>query len=345
MHQDLIKKYFDNATSPEEKRRLYLYLKNRPGLLESSFSEDEWTQLLQSDIKNYHGNKNVQQLFERIADVHKRKRSRKIRVSVTVVITFIFIVSLGYLFNSNKKVTIKQHAQLHVAALPPYMIEHKNATASLQKITLADGTIVNLEAGSKLRYVENFELEKRDVYMDGAASFKVAKDICRPFTVYCGGVATTALGTEFYINGEPGKNIDVKLLEGKIVVRSVKDTSVNAVKHYLLAGNSISFNRAANKFSSVNNNISGIVLPKESVHEKSGAKQFMGENLPYILNYIEDTYNVKIYYDNEKLIRKRFAGTLRKEETAQDLLRYIAIMNNLILTKDSSSQSTAYFLK
>ena len=67
-----------------------------------------------------------------------------------------------------------------------------------------------------------FQNNKREIYLEGEAYFKVAKDKTKPFTVFAGALATTALGTQFRITAKkntPG-NITVKLFTGKVAIRS-----------------------------------------------------------------------------------------------------------------------------
>lgn len=102
------------------------------------------------------------------------------------------------------------------------MTQKATALGMKSEITLSDGTVVVLNSGSKLSYLPNFTDKSRVVYLEGEAYFDVAKDPKRPFTVHTGDVATTALGTEFNINGYQDQNngIQIALVEGKVQVKS-----------------------------------------------------------------------------------------------------------------------------
>lgn len=88
------------------------------------------------------------------------------------------------------------------------------------RIVLADGSEVFLNAGSRLVYPERFAGDKRTVYLEGEAYFKVAKDNGRPFVVESRQLQTQVLGTEFDMRAYVGEPSSVALLEGSVEVSS-----------------------------------------------------------------------------------------------------------------------------
>lgn len=91
--------------------------------------------------------------------------------------------------------------------------------APVRKI-LPDSSIVWLNAGSHLRFVDNVVKKKREVYLEGEAYFDVRKEASRPFVVHAGNVIIRVLGTEFNIKAYNDENrIETTLINGKIQVR------------------------------------------------------------------------------------------------------------------------------
>jgi transmembrane sensor len=94
------------------------------------------------------------------------------------------------------------------------------ATAYGESITttLSDGSIVQLNGGSSLKYSAWWG-DERKIELSGEAFFKVAKDKAHPFVVYANGTKTTALGTEFNVHAYPEDSvIQVSLVEGSVEV-------------------------------------------------------------------------------------------------------------------------------
>jgi len=87
-----------------------------------------------------------------------------------------------------------------------------------RSITLQDGSIVELNARSKVRIV--FDERQRDVeLLEGQALFRVAKDHSRPFVVHAGTASVRAVGTQFDVN-RTSKVTTVTVLEGRVAVLS-----------------------------------------------------------------------------------------------------------------------------
>lgn len=88
------------------------------------------------------------------------------------------------------------------------------------KMMLADGTEVWLNASSSLRFPFSFRGAAREVYVEGEAFFKVAKDAQHPFIVHTPQTEVRVLGTSFNINTyQPGAE-RTALVEGSVQLQS-----------------------------------------------------------------------------------------------------------------------------
>ncbi|KAK0340775.1 hypothetical protein LTR94_029103, partial [Friedmanniomyces endolithicus] len=75
---------------------------------------------------------------------------------------------------------------------------HYAATDAIGRITLTDGSVVTLDAGSAID-VAPMGTQRRIVLRSGRAGFAVAKDAAHPFVVTAGAASVTALGTHFTV--------------------------------------------------------------------------------------------------------------------------------------------------
>ncbi|MBO9152126.1 FecR family protein [Chitinophaga sp. GCM10012297] len=97
---------------------------------------------------------------------------------------------------------------------------------SKTQITLADGTEIWLNAGSKLTYPKNFSHENREVTLVGEAFFKVRHDDLHPFIVHTQEADITDLGTSFNVKAYAGGHTtETTLIEGALEVSLKKDPS------------------------------------------------------------------------------------------------------------------------
>lgn len=91
------------------------------------------------------------------------------------------------------------------------------------QVTLCDGSIIRLNAGSRLEYPNSFPSHERKVRLSGEAYFEIKHD-GRPFTVEIRQASIRVYGTQFNINAYQDTNIETVLVEGKIGI-SIRDSS------------------------------------------------------------------------------------------------------------------------
>lgn len=87
---------------------------------------------------------------------------------------------------------------------------------SPQIVTLSDGTLVRLNAGSEVR--ESFTADERRIQLvRGEAHFSVAKNPQRPFVVQAGTIEARAVGTAFNVNLQSAA-VEILVTEGTVAV-------------------------------------------------------------------------------------------------------------------------------
>lgn len=190
-------------------------------------------------------------------------------------------------------------------------------------LELPDGTLVRLNAASKLRFSARFEDSVRSVSLVGEAYFKVAKDAEKPFVVHTEDMDIRVLGTVFNMKAYAGEPAQASLVTGKVGVR---DTEFGQ-ELFLLPG------RAATK--------DGGAQLKEFVFFEDdvlgwldGIYYFSNKDLESIMHTVHRTSGYNISIANEKIARLRFSGAYEKKLPITTLLE-----------KFSASSSLRYSLK
>ena len=109
-------------------------------------------------------------------------------------------------------------------------------------VELSDGTLVHLNSGTKMRYPVKFlNKGKREVFIEGEAYFKVAKDVAHPFVVHAEEVAVEVLGTEFNLSSyKEDAEIKTVLVEGSV---NMSNTLVPADNVVLVPGKKGAWNK------------------------------------------------------------------------------------------------------
>ena len=99
---------------------------------------------------------------------------------------------------------------LHFGALRS---EFTDASQTLRR-ELPDGSVVELKSAAEIA-VDYNDAMRNVALLRGAAHFKVAKDLSRPFVVRTGGVEVRAVGTEFTVDlGQT--SVEIAVEEGRV---------------------------------------------------------------------------------------------------------------------------------
>lgn len=88
-----------------------------------------------------------------------------------------------------------------------------------KKVTLEDGSILTLDAGTTIRVESDGSKDRNVELADGRVFFDVAKDDAHPFVVHSGDLTTTVLGTSFTISAYAGLHqLNVGVVTGRVKV-------------------------------------------------------------------------------------------------------------------------------
>ena len=190
-------------------------------------------------------------------------------------------------------------------------IEKSNPSGQKSRVYLPDGSIVNLNSDSRLRYTEGFH-NGRIVYLEGEAFFDVKKDSLRAFTVHSGRLSTTALGTSFNINAF-GDDEEVVLVTGKV---SVKDaTSSNELlldpgEKVLVKARDTTFKKEIADIAS-------------HTYWKDGILYFDKVSMPNVIRALERWYGVTIIVEG-KVPSDKCTGLFKKNEYLTNVLNILS---------------------
>lgn len=178
---------------------------------------------------------------------------------------------------------------------------------------LPDGSVVYLNAGSRLRYPETFDgLSTRDVILEGEAFFEVVKNATKPFTVHSQGVNTTALGTSFTVRAYPGNPISVALATGKVSVTHRADPArVNEV--LLLPGQGAELAEGSSQFSRFQFD------SKEYLAWKDGTLYFSNAGEQEVISRLENWYGVEIMKQNKGTKKWEYTGEFHRKGLSEVL--------------------------
>jgi len=184
---------------------------------------------------------------------------------------------------------------------------------SRTKMYLPDGSLVWLNASSKISYSQGFGVDNRRLYLTGEGYFEVTKNEKLPFQVRTDELHTDVIGTKFNFRNYPEEEeATVSLLEGKVLVRNI-----------LKDGDNICLSPDQKVFL---NKKSGEMRMKEiksqyTIEWTNGYLFFDEELLVDIVKVLERSYNVKITLKDKSLESFRFYGNfIQREQSIDEIL-------------------------
>lgn len=131
-------------------------------------------------------------------------------------------------------------AVLCISAASVYFIAQRSNSASSSLLsmhgekattlitTLEDGSVVYLGEMATLHYPEHFETNKREVVLEGNASFDISGNKERPFLIEAGKVQIEVLGTSFRVKNDEDAAFELAVKRGEVKV-TVKGSKENCL--------------------------------------------------------------------------------------------------------------------
>ena len=204
---------------------------------------------------------------------------------------------------------VEKHAVLNQVVVP---------FGQRHKVLLSDGTLVQLNAGSKLTFPATFSGRTREVYLKGEGYFEVHKNAQKPFIVKTDHIDIKVLGTTFNVSAyEDESSMTTVLVEGKVNV-SQKDRLL-ANEEYTLAPGQGCFYSVNAKSSVVKN-----VDVSEHVLWKDGLYNFKDKPLRDVVSRVHKYFNRPIQIDNEKLASTLVSGKLVLSDELGEVMEYLS---------------------
>lgn len=224
-------------------------------------------------------------------------------LSLTAVI--IITIGLTFLLNMGKS----SNSEASISRTKGNSIERRELITKKgerKSFLLPDGSIVHLNAGSKIVYPQNFSGSSREVELTGEAYFSVVTNKEKTFKVFSGGMVTIVSGTEFNVKD---RNNRVSIIVAKGSVKACLKGSTNGIE--LKKGEIISFTEGNGFGKPVHADLEHYLAWRNNKFsfEHTLLKDAMAE--------IERYYNLEVVFENKSVINKRLTGIFKTDSLNQ----------------------------
>jgi len=316
--KEIIINFFEGKCDAGDAAIVQAWLKENPAKLKEYIGVEEW-----EDFQPPHA------LSPEVSgrlwnNINKNANSPAARYSyfrwMAVAASVLLVIGLSWLFVLRKQKT-------SIASDSPIAKTKDILNNAPQKktLTLSDGSTVDLSPNSTLSYPENFNSLKRDVVLNGEATFNIAKDGAKPFSVYSNSVLISVLGTRFTVNSYKEENTTkVVLHDGKVMIKVPNSSSRDSKdEYYLTPGDVFIFNS----------------LSPRILHLEKDGDCYVFNNYPLdvVFDQLQIIYNTKIIYNRAELGNRSFIGKIDKKDSVYHILQSISLLNNFRLHRQGDS--------
>lgn len=299
MKRELLYKFFEGKTSPEEEKNIRVWME---------MSESNLNSFMQTR-KEY----DLQLLSNPKALNNKKINNKAILTWIPGVAAVIIVLIVGgiYLYNLNNKV--EQYNTILVPA------------GQRINLILSDNTNLWLNANTKFRYPTEFSKDNRTVYLDGEAYFEVSENKNKPFIVktFNGDIHVT--GTTFNVEAYSEFNsFETSLFEGGVDIFK-EETKLVSLK--------------PNEFSFIKNGKLLISNITDTDHYlwREGLIAFNNRNLEDILLTLEKYFDVDIQVNSSNLPQHTYTGKFRQSDGIEYALRVLQISISFNYERDDDT--------
>lgn len=301
----LITKYFNKEITTEEKAELFSLMQTDKELHKEFVSMQNLSALSASLPAEGDEMKAVGKLLQ-FKQAHKNEKKKFVHLTRHFVgyaaAICLAVLSTWTIMNYQRDNAIEEQLAFEEFSTPP---------GQRAQVKLHDGTVVWLNARSRLRYPNRFSGAERKVELDGEAFFEVFRNEETPFVVSTEKLDIKVLGTKFNVFAYKGKNeFTTALIEG-------------SVKLYQSDNESVAMYMSPNDYAELKDGrlVKSKISSTDFLLWKEGIYAF--DDIPFgeIIKKLELYYDITIEIRNKKLNNYKFSGKFRQRDGVESALR------------------------
>ena len=261
-----------------------------------------------------------------IDDSYKPRRLRR-RIMGALAVILVAAGTVVYVALRRNKALSAPGEPGNVTSVEKYVPKGERA-----KITLPDGSEVELNADSKLTYPSKFTGPSREIHLTGEAFFRVQNDPEHPFHVITTNLDITVLGTSFNMQCYPDKKqTKVAWVTGKVRLGRITDSITKQVLGEtleLLPSEMGVFNKSDLSLEKTNFDLD------DETGWRQGAVVFKNAGFNEIADRFDKLYNIRLVNKSHKTAF-RFTGSFNNI-SPEEIVKSICLSKSLSYTTNGN---------
>jgi ferric-dicitrate binding protein FerR (iron transport regulator) len=203
-------------------------------------------------------------------------------------------------------------SHLKFGQAPEYYIAH-SPKGSISEMILPDGSVIFLNADSRIKYSIDGKNKIREVFLQGEAWFDVMTNKKKPFVVHTPFYDVNVTGTQFNIKAYiSDSEVTTTLEKGQVTIHSTDDFKI-AEDIILKPGEQLVFNNESKKMTIKSVNTKWFSSWKEN------KLIFVNMSMKELVILLNRKYGVDIEVKNSEILDLHFDGTIKNESIIEIL--------------------------
>jgi transmembrane sensor len=295
--KEIVFKYFEGQATDAELEQLLHWLRKKENRIVFNRYRLDWKNGLEPTRFPGGGEESWHEIQAALGQksYNRWQESRKIQQFFRVAAIFFFVISLG---------SMAWYFTHQPQTIPETFTSVMAENGQISKVELPDGSLVWLNAGSKMTYNNFFSAGNRKVTLTGEAYFDVAKNENLPLVVDCNGLQVKVLGTCFNVNVyDAGKIAEVVLEEGAV---ELINTTTNDNFYRMKPGERVKVNLETSQY------FTGMVNTIHYTSWREGIVNIYDLSIEDLVRRLEKRYNQKFELTPE-VKELRYTFTIENE--------------------------------
>lgn len=299
MTDEILFKYISDQASPEETLNVQKWAQGtEERQKELARLKNVWVLAgLENEINVYKRDQEIERIWNIIRQltINEQKkvfRLRLIRYAAVLVLLIGFSGTTGY-FISN---LVSKSSTLFTEIIVP--------KGERSTVVLPDGTTVQLNSDSHLRFLSSFNSGKRRVILKGEGFFKVTPDKSRPFVVETPNIQVEVLGTIFNVSCYTNDSLVTTFLQsGKVKINIGNRDDI-----FLTPNEAYSYNTITHE------SVKMKITDKRFTDWTKGVLTINGETIGELAKKLERRFNIQIVFNDDEVKKHMYTGSIKDED-------------------------------
>jgi len=299
MTDEILFKYISGQATPDETKEVLDWTEvSEDRKKELSRLKNIWIIAgLDNEIEHIKKDEEISHIWNIIREINTREQNKNFRLrwmkyAAAILLLVSFSGTIGYFISNSGSKSNSEFTEIYVPK------------GERSTVVLPDGSTVQLNSDSHLKFRSSFSSTEREVKLEGEGFFNVTHDKSRPFVVETPVLQVEVLGTIFNVSSYPNDSIVTTFLQtGKVKINSNKSDAT-----YLNPNEAFTYNKTTHQSSKSN------IQDQRFIDWTKGILTIKEETIGELSRKLERRFNIRIVFGDNEVKNHMYTGSIKDED-------------------------------